>query len=113
MNFLLRQKLNQFLVHSFIYYQLDESLIRDTQYDEICRELRELLQTHQEEKIPYRDVAEPVLGEEASGFSIRSYPPRIISTSLHLLYQFRYREQMPFTQFLERYGYRAQPIVNE
>ena len=112
MDFLLRQKLNQFLVHSYIYYQLDDSLIRDTQYDEICRELRELLQTHQEKKIPYRFVAEPAIGEEASGFTIRNYPPRIISTSLHLLYQLRYREQMPFTQFLERYGYRAQPIVN-
>ena len=113
MNFLLRQKLNQFLVHSYIYYQLDESLIRDTQYDEICRELRELLQIHQEEKIPYRDVAEHALSEEASGFSIRSYPPRIISTSLHLLYQLSCRDQIPFTQFLERYGYRAQPIVND
>ena len=110
---MLRQKLNQFLVHSFIYYQLDESLIKDKQYDQICRELRVLLQTHQEEKIPYRDVVEPALGKEASGFSIRCYPPQIISTALHLLYQLRYREQMFFTQFLERYGYRAQPIVNE
>ena len=58
-------------------------------------------------------MAEPALGEEASGFSIRNYPTQIISTSLHLLYQLRYREQMPFKQFLERYGYRAQPIVNE
>ena len=113
MNLLLRQKLSQFLVHSFIYYHLNESLIRDREFDDICSELRELLQTYQEEKIPYRNLAEPALGDEASGFYIRDYPSRIISTSLHLLYQLRYREQMPFTQFLERYGYRAQPIVNE
>ena len=42
-NSLLQQRLRQFLVHSYLYYKLDESIISDTEYDRICMELRELL----------------------------------------------------------------------
>ncbi|MEL0342575.1 MAG: hypothetical protein VXC58_09140 [Deltaproteobacteria bacterium] len=46
MNSLLQQRLRQFLVHSYLYYKLDESIISDTEYDRICMELRELLKKH-------------------------------------------------------------------
>ena len=61
------------------YYKLDESIISDTEYDRICMELRELLKKHPEADLPFRKIAEKALGDEASGYSIRQYPPSIIS----------------------------------
>ena len=81
MNSLLQQRLRQFLVHSYLYYKLDESIISDTEYDRICMELRELLKKYPEEDLPFRKIAEKALGDEASGYSIRQYPPSIISVS--------------------------------
>ncbi len=107
MNSLLQQRLRQFLVHSYLYYKLDESIISDTEYDRICMELRELLKRHPEADLPFRKIAEKALGDEASGYSIRQYPPSIISVSMHLLYQNNYRQQMSFTHFLERFGARV------
>ena len=82
MNSLLQQRLRQFLVHSYLYYKLDESIISDTEYDRICMELRELLKKYPEEDLPFRKIAEKALGDEASGYSIRQYPPSIISVSI-------------------------------
>ena len=107
MNSLLQQRLRQFLVHSYLYYKLDESIISDTEYDRICMELRELLKKHPEADLHFRKIAEKALGDEASGYSIRQYPPSIISVSMHLLYQNNYRQQMSFTHFLERFGARV------
>lgn len=73
MNSLLQQRLRQFLVHSYLYYKLDESIISDTEYDRICMELRELLKKHPEADLPFRKIAEKALGDEASGYSIRQY----------------------------------------
>ena len=36
---IIQQKVRQYLVHSFLYYQLDESLISDNYYDQICNEI--------------------------------------------------------------------------
>jgi len=35
--------IRQFLVHSFLYYQLDESIISDENYDRICVQLKEVI----------------------------------------------------------------------
>ena len=40
---MLEQKIRQFLVHSFLYYKLDESIISDTDYDSLCVELKGLI----------------------------------------------------------------------
>jgi hypothetical protein len=108
MNPLLSQRIRQFLVHSFLYYRLDESVIPDQQYDELCRELRDLLQEQpSSEDLPYRELLESARSSEGSGFAIRNYPPEIVSTALHLLYQDRYRT-LSFPDFLARFGYRPQ-----
>ena len=36
----LNRLIRQFLVHSYLYYRLDESLISDQQYDEVAQKLR-------------------------------------------------------------------------
>ena len=102
---LIQQRVFQFLVHSFLYYQQGESIISDEAYDQICQELKSVLEDPAWSTIPYGSLVEP-LGEEASGFFIKKYPPPIMSAALHLLYQEQYAKQMSFSHFLERQGYR-------
>ena len=103
---IIQQKIRQFLVHSFLYYQLDESLITDNFYDRICKEIIDLIEnTHDKYFIPYKDLLEESTADNASGFSIREYPSEIISSALHLLYQQNYSKSLPFRAFLSRLGY--------
>ena len=106
MKSLLQQRVRQFLIHSFLYYHLGDSVISDTQYDRICQELVELLKEHPGLEVPYRELTEQTLGTEASGYTIRKFPPPIVSSALHLLYQARYRAHRPLPEFLSRQGYR-------
>ena len=105
---LLQQRIFQFLVHSFLYYQLGESLISDQQYDTLCKELNTLLETSTEQ-VPYLDLVRQ-LGPEASGFSIKKYPSPIISTAMHLLYQENYASRISFSDFVARHGYRFELV---
>ena len=102
-----QQKVRQYLVHSFLYYQLGESIISDMQYDQICVEVETYLRTNSNSNpLPYHDIITKSLAEDASGFSIRKYPEEIVSTALHLLYQHNYRRKsMTFDAFLSRLGY--------
>ena len=112
---MLERKIRQFLVHSFLYYQLDESIIGDHEYDMLVNEIMEFIQDliknqeeNQEENQDdyiYKSIIENSLGAEGSGFSIRKYPQEIISTSLHLLYQQKYKQTKTFEMFLKSYGY--------
>ena len=112
MNSLLQQRLRQYLVHSYLYYKLDESIIDDIDYDRICMELKELLKKYPDEDTPFRKLAEKSLGNEASGYTIRHYPPSIISASMHLLYQQNYRKQMSFPDFLGRFGAKVEKKIH-
>jgi len=103
---IIQQKIRQYLVHSFLYYQLDESLIPDNLYDRICKEILDLKENPNDKYfIPYKDLLEESTGDSASGFSIREYPSEIISSALHLLYQRNYSKSLPFRAFLARLGY--------
>ena len=102
----LRQRALQFLVHSFLYYRLGESVVSDEFYDRMAKELRALRSKHPNAEMPYAEVIDPALGPEASGFRIRKYPPRIISTAFKLLYAVTTPE-MDFPEFLERRGFGA------
>ena len=99
-----QQKARQYLVHSFLYYKLGESIISDMQYDQICVEVETYLRTNSN-SLPYHDIITKSLAEDASGFSIRKYPEEIVSTALHLLYQCNYSKSMTFDAFLARFGY--------
>ena len=106
MNASIQQKIRQYLVHSFLYYRLDESIISDRDYDKICVEVGKLIQTNSDASIfPYYDLVKTNLSKDASGFSVRNYPAEIISTAMHLLYQHSYIKSMTFDTYLARFGY--------
>jgi len=107
MNKMIQQKIRQYLVHSFLYYQLNESIISDNYFDLICKEILNFLESNSEKhSLPYLGILTSSLSGDASGYTIRTYPDKIISTALHLLYQKNYRESMSFNTFLARFGYR-------
>ena len=102
----LNRLIRQFLVHSYLYYRLDESLISDQQFDEVSQKLRKGLALHYADaNLTFKEHLGSVSSPEASGYSIRSYPAEIISLALHLLYQYRFKNVMSFSTFLSRYGY--------
>ena len=102
----LRQRALQFLVHSFLYYRLGETVISDSFFDQIAEELRALRQKHPKAEIPHGAVIDPVLGPETSGFAIREYPPKIVSTAFKLLYATS-KPTGGFNEFVEQRGYQA------
>ena len=113
MNELIQQKIRQYLVHSFIYYQLDESIISDQNYDQICADLAKLISEYSgRNSLPFNDLLKSTFVENFSGFSISNYPPEIVTAGLHLLYQTSYVNSMSFETFLARYGYRKSEIRN-
>ena len=113
MNELIQQKIQQYLVHSFLSYQLDESIISDRHYDHICADVEKLISDNSAKNfLPLHDLVKYSLTENASGFSISKYPPEIVSAALHLLYQTRYIDSMSFETFLARFGYSSYEIRN-
>jgi hypothetical protein len=80
----------QFLIHSYLYYVMDESLIDDAMYDRICCELVQLQRQYPDiaAQLPYHDICIQ-LDETASGSYIRDYPREIVSKALYLLRLYR------------------------
>lgn len=99
---LIERRQRQFLVHSFLYYQLNESVISDEKYDSICKELVELQQKHPHTG-KYFDKCRG-LEDSGSGYYLRKYdyPEEIITTALRLLWE----EDVPFHEFVESWGYK-------
>ena len=113
MNDLIQQKIRQYLVHSFLYYQLDESVISDSNYDQICADVTKLISDDSDKNfLQFHDLVISSLTENASGFSISKYPPEIVSAALHLLYQTNYVDSMSFEIFLARFGYSSYELRN-
>ena len=103
---LIQQKIRQYLVHSFLYYKLDESIISDRHYDHICADVAGLISDNSAKNaLPFHALVKSSLTENASGFLISKYPPEIVSAALHLLYQTSYIDTMSFETFLARFGY--------
>tara|TARA_B100000424_G_C22909942_1_gene484085 strand:- start:31 stop:387 length:357 start_codon:yes stop_codon:yes gene_type:complete len=106
----------RFLVWSYLYYQLDESLVSDNEYDKLCVELKNEIKKNSGARDYYyaREIIEKHFSqEEASGYSIKrkEYPPEIVSTALHLLYQCKYTN-ISFEKFLSIHGYKISDIVS-
>lgn len=102
----LRQLACQFLVHSFLYYRLGESVIEDAAFDRLTEELRRLREANPKAELPHAALIDPVLGPEASGHQVRDYPPEVITLAFQLLYAETHPE-VPFEEFVERRGYRV------
>ena len=113
MNELIQQKIRQYLVHSFLYYQLDESIISDIHYDHLCADVAQVISDNSFKNfLPFHNPVKFNLTENASGFSISKYPPEIVSAALHLLYQTNYIDSMSFETFLARFGYSSYELKN-
>lgn len=102
----------RFLVWSYLYYQLDESLVSDNEYDKLCVELKNEIRKDSGRDYYYaKELIEKHFcsSDEASGYSIKrkEYPPEIVSTALHLLYQCKYTKNISFSEkFLSMHGYK-------
>lgn len=94
----------QFLVHAFLYYKLGESVISDEAFDAAAEALRALHAAQPDLSLPHSKILAPALGPEASGFSIRAYPPDIITDAFKLLYATTH-PSVEFHEFVERRGY--------
>jgi hypothetical protein len=83
---LISKRHRQLLVHSYIYYVLGQNLIQDYTFDMWRRELVDLHKKYPEEsqKAPYYDICKG-FDDSPSGYWIRLYPDKIISTAYHLL----------------------------
>jgi hypothetical protein len=107
----LRMKVLRFLVHSYLYYQLDESIISDHDYDYLCHSLSQLMEEFPDIEVPHIELARGV-GKSGSGFYITDYPPNIVTTAFRQLWYHR-KEKNPdfhenFEQFIGRWGRRLE-----
>lgn len=79
---LITRRRMQVLVHSFIYYRLNESFIPDSTYDKWAKELAELQQKYPEisDKCPYaKEFKKWGEGGNYSGFNLPLERPDVIS----------------------------------
>lgn len=85
---LIARRHRQLLVHSFIYYVLGESIIADSHFDEMRRQLAGLHTDHPDKAkaAPYYSICKE-FKTSPSGFFIKEYPPEIRSVALRVLWQ--------------------------
>ena len=104
---ILKRRALQFIVHSFLYYRLNEPVLTDEAFDTITKELRKLRRINPKAEIPHAKLVDGALGPEDTAFAIRDYPADVITAAFKLLYSST-RQDIGFVEFVERRGYRAQ-----
>lgn len=85
---LINRRENQVLIHSAIYYRLNDNLIPDWQYDNIGKDLVELAHKYPEEfkaSYHYNDFIEYVNSETPSGFNLPYATVEVTSKAMYLL----------------------------
>ena len=70
-----------YLMYSYAYYKENESLVDDTEYDQICRELIEKWDTITHWHKPLLDLESLKAG---TGYDIK-YPPRVVGAAIALI----------------------------
>jgi NAD-dependent DNA ligase adenylation domain len=82
---LIRQRRRQILVHSFLYYQLDTSIITDHKFDAFCNELVDLQKKYPEESkaVEYYDDFKDFDG--SSGYDLPFATPDVQNAGYHIL----------------------------
>lgn len=88
---LINRRQRQILVHSFLYYQLNDNLISDHTFDKWSKELAELMKTEEAKQSVYYKDFKDFTG--ASGFDLPYTNPEIQNVGLHLIKQSRKQRQ--------------------
>jgi len=103
---LLNRRHRQLLVHSFLYYKLDETIIADQEFDKLCRETIQLHKDYPEiaKKAVYYDICKN-FDESGSGYFIKEYPGEIVTTAFRLL---AHVQKISLAELAARYGFSVQ-----
>ncbi|MDZ4632260.1 hypothetical protein ORN01_25220 [Bacillus cereus] len=81
----MNRRQRQILVHSFLYYQLNENIISDSEFDRWSKELYEAMKENPEiakQSVYYKDFLE---FDGSSGYDLPYANPEIQSTGFKLL----------------------------
>jgi hypothetical protein len=82
---------------------MDESVIKDSRYDRICKDMVSMMKRKEAKQSPYYDLCIEC-GASGSGFYIEEYPPEIITSSLRHLYRHR-KPLEDFGEYIKRFGF--------
>lgn len=86
---LINRRTRQMIVHSYLYYRLNESVISDHTFDLWCKELCELKEKYPEIacKTPYWKIGQQ-FDASGSGYFINQYPTELMVDAEILVYGF-------------------------
>ena len=98
----LQRKILQFLLHSYLYYVLDESILSDQEYDFLCKSLSEMIKRHPNANVPYIDIAKEV-ESSGSGFYIQEYPSAIVTSAFRTLWTHKKNQNPEFNEDFEHF----------
>ncbi|MFT4413224.1 DNA ligase LigA-related protein [Fredinandcohnia humi] len=103
---LITRRHRQLLVHSFLYYKMNESIIPDATFDAWCKELVVLHEKYRSiaEKATYYEICKD-FDSSGSGYFIRGYPEGIMITAIRLLYHHN-NKRTPIEELFSRVGLR-------
>jgi hypothetical protein len=91
------QMIKEYLIHSYLYYILNESIISDTEYDTLCRHIDANWSTHQSVWKKYVSRADLKAGTgftlfvtpDEEGNTVPNYPKEIVEEAETRLAEFR------------------------
>ena len=105
----LERRMRQFLVHSYIYYELSNNVLSDHNYDFLCKRMVYLMKEYPEIAIEckYYDICKEA-DASGSGFYIQDYPPEMITMAFRVLWWDK-KDKNPefdetFSYFISRWG---------
>ncbi len=98
-----QQLVDQYLFHSFLYYQLDESLVSDSQYDQLVNQLKNACPEIWEHELEFADLAQK--GLKSGAHTMTKYPSLIVSSAIQLIYYQKHVKIASFDEYLSRLGY--------
>jgi len=82
----IRMLIRNYLVHSFLYYELNSPIIPDEQYDKICRELLKYYDKIKKGNFKYKELIDKEALKAGSAYHLRikDYPTEIADKALKL-----------------------------
>lgn len=108
---LIERRQRQLLVHSFLYYKCDESIISDHTYDAWYKELVDLQRIHPDiaSQTKYYALTRD-FDDSGSAFFIKQYPDELVGIAMRLSWVSKGKPE-PFDQFIARYGLQIKGCV--